>query len=284
MSLSPAFSSTSLTSICLSNFLFNEAHRDKLSENPSIENHDVFKSFFITLSANHEEGNIAYLEAVIGAQETDSYVEKIQLAFRHAMGDRYGRELSPTEKGDLVGLYREEMLKIPRLTFWESLPGGKQFLLQNPDLRTGSPLELKQALSTWIIANCADITNLDLSNKQITALPPEIGLLTQLTRLDLSKNQLTTLPPTIGNLIRLQSLSVWNNQLATLPTQIGNLTQLTRLDLRLNRLTALPPEIDNLTQLEILFVEPISFNIMKPIITAIFVSLAGIGYYFSNPE
>jgi len=41
------------------------------------------------------------------------------------------------------------------------------------------------------------LEKLNLSCNQLTTLPPEIGLLTQLQNLHLSYNQLTTLPPEI---------------------------------------------------------------------------------------
>jgi internalin A len=94
------------------------------------------------------------------------------------------------------------------------------------------------------------VTTLDLSNKGITELPPEIGQLTQLTKLILWGNNLTVLPSEIGQLIHLTELEIYMNQLTALPKEIGQLTQLTSLVLFDNRLTALPKEIDQLSNLE----------------------------------
>ena len=99
------------------------------------------------------------------------------------------------------------------------------------------------------IGNLTNLTSLDLRRNQLTALPPEIGNLTNLTELYLSSNQLTALPPEIGNLTNLTELYLNSNQLTALPPEIGNLTNLTKLDLGRNQLTALPPEIGNLTNL-----------------------------------
>ncbi len=94
---------------------------------------------------------------------------------------------------------------------------------------------------------------LDLSEKNITKLPPEIGQLTNLTRLYLHSNQLTSLPPEIGQLTNLTTLSLSINQLTSLPPEIGQLTNLTGLHLNSNQLTSLPPEIGQLTNLTTLY-------------------------------
>ncbi|NEU81532.1 leucine-rich repeat domain-containing protein, partial [Nostoc sp. UIC 10630] len=62
-----------------------------------------------------------------------------------------------------------------------------------------------------------EVTELDLSNKGLTTLPPKIGQLTNLQSLDLSENQLSSLPPKIGQLTNLQSLDLSENQLSSLP-------------------------------------------------------------------
>ncbi|MEH1904202.1 MAG: leucine-rich repeat domain-containing protein [Nostoc sp.] len=43
------------------------------------------------------------------------------------------------------------------------------------------------------------VTELDLSHRGLTTLPPEIVQLTNLQSLDFSYNQLSSLPPEIGN-------------------------------------------------------------------------------------
>jgi internalin A len=91
---------------------------------------------------------------------------------------------------------------------------------------------------------------LHVSHNQLTALPPELGRLTQLQDLDVSHNQLTSLPPEMGNLTQLQHLAVFGNQLTTLPPELGRLTQLQFLHVSHNQLTALPPELGRLTRLQ----------------------------------
>jgi internalin A len=92
----------------------------------------------------------------------------------------------------------------------------------------------------------------DLSNRRLTALPPEIGQLTSLQELTIDGNQLTTLPPEIGQLTSLQKLVLYRNQLTTLPSEIGQLTSLQELWVGRNQLTTLPPEIGQLASLETL--------------------------------
>ncbi len=92
-------------------------------------------------------------------------------------------------------------------------------------------------------------TSLSLYDKEITELPPEIGLLTNLTHLSLMDNQLTYLPPEIGRLTNLKWLNLIGNKLVNIPPEIGRLTNLTELYLENNQMKYLPPEIGQLTNL-----------------------------------
>jgi len=92
-------------------------------------------------------------------------------------------------------------------------------------------------------------TKLELNNKGIKTLPPEIGSLSNLRRLYLSGNQIETLPPEIGLLSNLQALYLYNNQIETLPPEIGSLSNLEELYLNKNQIKTLPPEIGSLNNL-----------------------------------
>ncbi|MCB1148810.1 MAG: leucine-rich repeat domain-containing protein [Chlamydiia bacterium] len=93
---------------------------------------------------------------------------------------------------------------------------------------------------------------LNLSNLELSSIPHEIGLLSQLKQLNLEYNKISALPPAIGKLGQLQILDLSDNQLTILPNAIGQLPKLKELFLRKNQLSDLPPEIGKLSQLQIL--------------------------------
>jgi Leucine-rich repeat (LRR) protein len=94
---------------------------------------------------------------------------------------------------------------------------------------------------------------LSLLGMGLTALPPQIGDLTDLTELRLGNNQLTTLPREIGQLTALTQLWLQDNQLTTLPPEIGQLQALTVLSLMDNGLATLPGSLRDLPKRDGLF-------------------------------
>jgi small GTP-binding protein len=120
------------------------------------------------------------------------------------------------------------------------------------------PMTREELLAIIEQARRENWEELDLSNKGITELPPEIGQLKNLKKLDLEndwrnpgelRNKLTQLPDEIGQLTKLQTLNLFSNQLTALPESIGQLTSLQTLDLEQNQLTTLPESIGQLTKL-----------------------------------
>lgn len=93
-------------------------------------------------------------------------------------------------------------------------------------------------------------TRLNLSNRKLSELPPEIGQLSELQVLWLNGNRFEQLPPEIGQLRNLRRLRLHKNHLAALPPEIGQLTELRDLTLYSNQLIALPPQIGNLHKLQ----------------------------------
>jgi Leucine-rich repeat (LRR) protein len=133
--------------------------------------------------------------------------------------------------------------------------------------------------------NCVEDekSSLDLREKQLDLLPPEIGLLTNLTELNLFRNKLSSLPHEIAELKGLTTLVLECNEFATfppealeltnlkelylgenllksLPREIGKLSNLTYLNVRNNQLTSLPSEIGELKNLERLYLRHNQLN------------------------
>jgi small GTP-binding protein len=106
------------------------------------------------------------------------------------------------------------------------------------------------------------VTSLDLSGKKLTALPPEIGQLTNLTELYLYHNRLRAVPPEIGQLTNLTWINLSYNDLRAVPPELSQLTNLTLLDLSFNHLRAVPPELSQLTNLTLL---DLSYNHLRAV-------------------
>jgi internalin A len=124
--------------------------------------------------------------------------------------------------------------------------------------RRTNHLSLTQRRLTALPPEIGQLTNLqqlELGGNQLTELPPEIGQLTNLRQLVIGLNELTELPPEIGQLTNLQQLHLGANQLTALPPEVGQLANLRQLELGANQLTALPPEIAQLTNLHTLHLD-----------------------------
>ncbi len=115
-------------------------------------------------------------------------------------------------------------------------------------------------LSKVKVGDVVDINNdmrviaLNLQNRKLTRLPPNIGKLSALTILNLSRNQLRSLPDSICALENLTMLNLSRNKLKSLPENIGRLSRLEILDLSRNRLRTLPIDIQSLHKLEDLMI------------------------------
>lgn len=115
------------------------------------------------------------------------------------------------------------------------------------------------------------ITKLDMYNKNITQIPPAIGLLGEnLKELLLKHNKLTKLPNDITGLENLEVLDVGENQLIELPKRIGNMVNLVELYADNNNIDEIPKSIGNLTRLDIFYINNNSLTQLPDEITTLY--------------
>ncbi|PSB49414.1 GTPase, partial [filamentous cyanobacterium Phorm 6] len=93
-----------------------------------------------------------------------------------------------------------------------------------------------------VLGKLSNLTQLYLSDNQITEIPEVLGKLSNLTLLYLWNNQITEIPEVLGKLSNLTLLYLWNNQITEIPEVLGKMEQLEQLDLRGNPIP-IPPEI-----------------------------------------
>ncbi|CAM9189608.1 unnamed protein product, partial [Chrysoparadoxa australica] len=117
----------------------------------------------------------------------------------------------------------------------------------------------KLDLSTW--------KNRSPSDFLLHAVPRCVWRLTDLTELWLTNNDLTTLPHEVRHLQRLRTLGAACNRIVQLPSVIGQLPCLERLLLEQNWLTSLPQELANCSQLRELRLDHNQLSTFPPCLT-----------------
>ena len=91
------------------------------------------------------------------------------------------------------------------------------------------------------------VIKIELSYNDLNGeIPHSIVNLQNLSDLGLSNNQLSSLPESFGNLQNLSDLGLSDNQLSSLPESFGNLQHLSKLDVSINQLDSLPQNFENL--------------------------------------
>jgi hypothetical protein len=123
---------------------------------------------------------------------------------------------------------------------------------QTPVFADASDEEGSRLRRNWMRAHPAilnQVTELDLSDLQITALPQEISLLPSLETLDISHNNLHSLPQQIGELAHLHVLNLSDNKLKRVPLELCGLAHLQSLNLSKNRIASVPKQIKWLSRL-----------------------------------
>ena len=102
------------------------------------------------------------------------------------------------------------------------------------------------------IGDLNSIEYITIVGEQLSSIPAEIGMLSNLRFLNLRSSNLTgNIPTTLGNLSQLQNLLLSNNQLTgSIPNELGNCTNLSTLELRSNQLSgSVPSELSNCIQI-----------------------------------
>lgn len=148
----------------------------------------------------------------------------------------------------------------------------------NPDTSMGDPrLKLSQNLTEFpleILEQADSLEILDLSNNQLSSLPPEFSQLKKLRIAFFNNNQFEEFPRVLASCPNLSMVSFkdnqiktisadalspnirWliltNNQLTTLPSSIGKLSRLQKCMLAGNQLQSLPDELANCQNLELI--------------------------------
>jgi len=97
------------------------------------------------------------------------------------------------------------------------------------------------------------ITNIDLSNENLSTFPTQLFAIPGITHLKLSNNKITSLPPGIRNLTNLRHLNLSGNMLTELPEEFGSLSSMNHLNLSENKFLFFPEVILKLSNLEILY-------------------------------
>ena len=119
----------------------------------------------------------------------------------------------------------------------------------SPDIRALDLSDKELSAIPKVIFDYPALEVLLLNQNKLSELPKRIGELKNLTDLYLGKNKLSSLPAQFGELKNLTSLDLSYNQLSGLPAQIGELKNLTSLDLNVNQLSSLPEQIGQLKNL-----------------------------------
>ncbi|XP_071506337.1 CCR4-NOT transcription complex subunit 6-like [Diadema antillarum] len=132
-----------------------------------------------------------------------------------------------SHKGQHNGLQRGH-----RIMSQEEVMGGKKSHWEGLEL-TGTIRNISPQL--WKLNH---LTQLYMTDNQLTRVPADICQLTHLIKLDLSYNKLRSLPVELGDLISLRELFLNNNQLRLLPFELGRLFNLQVLGLNGNPLAS----------------------------------------------
>ncbi len=132
-----------------------------------------------------------------------------------------------------------------------------ELIQQAKDERAGK-LDLSNKNLTEIPPEIAHLTSLQilyLNNNQISEIPEALAHLTSLQYLHLSNNQISEIPEALTQLTSLQSLYLYNNQIREIPEALAQLTSLQHLYLNNNQISEIPEALAQLTSLQSLYLD-----------------------------
>lgn len=139
------------------------------------------------------------------------------------------------------------------LVVWKAVANQSRLAMPKVELTP----EINQKFEKWLKENrnsLAKFQHLNLANKGLSTLPPELRELGGLRHLDLSNNHLTELPDKLYTFQYLTILILSNNQFKKIPQNIANLINLRTLWINENLLCDISPEIGKLKELHNLYI------------------------------
>ena len=152
--------------------------------------------------------------------------------------------LSPLEYEQHIDQINTTLVKI-----WNSSQALQNGLASRPITSASIHSFLKSAESSLLLRS---IVCLNLSDYDLSFLPPEIALFFALTELNLQANRFSEIPALVGKLSQLQILNLQGNRIAKISDGIDQCSRLTELNLQANQLSEIPGSVLNLSQLKTL--------------------------------
>jgi len=241
----------------------NDAHFEVFPEDWGADD-DLDKEYIYLLRQleNHSDGAM-----VLSDFESSTDGEHVQIAFK-ANGAPQEWEFDQTSDR-FSGEFLEHFLDLQKI-----LPDKRYLYLEGRDCpaflllpKAVANLLLQYEISGYIesaseylsyedvldeinFAKTHRVKELNLTEKNIERLPPQIGSLTDLEVLRLAENRLQEVAEQVCELKNLKVLELHGNDLTDLPASLERLQKLEELTLGGNRLTVLPPVIFKLVSLK----------------------------------
>jgi Leucine-rich repeat (LRR) protein len=123
----------------------------------------------------------------------------------------------------------------------------------NKDSKTTTPSSSSETNTSTTAKSSSSAVVLDLSNKGITKVTPDIYNQTATTDLILSNNSIQTLPSQMGKMTNVVIFKIDHNVLeGSLIGEIRQMSKLINLDVSYNNMTGMPAEIGQLSNLQTL--------------------------------